>query len=96
MDPGGQNAQNEGLCIPCARELKIRPVTDMIEKMGLSDEDLEAVVLPGEKLEAPELLIQRLPSREEYSSSAMLHRYCNNIFVRIGNPFPCCTIPGWM
>ena len=35
--------KNEGLCLKCARELNIRPVTDMIEKMGLSDEDLEGL-----------------------------------------------------
>ncbi|MBQ3403958.1 MAG: ATP-dependent Clp protease ATP-binding subunit [Oscillospiraceae bacterium] len=32
---------NEGLCLKCARELKIKPVDDIIQKMGLSDEDLE-------------------------------------------------------
>ena len=42
LDPNGQG-QNEGLCLKCARELNIRPVTDMIEKMGLSDEDLEGL-----------------------------------------------------
>jgi len=35
--------RNEGLCLKCARELNIRPVTDMIEKMGLSDEELEGL-----------------------------------------------------
>ena len=59
-----------------------------IFQYGLSDEDLEAVVLPGEKLEAPELLIQRLPSREEYSSSAMLHRYCNKYLCPDWKPLP--------
>lgn len=34
---------SEGLCLQCARELGIKPVNDMIEKMGLSDEDLENV-----------------------------------------------------
>ena len=43
LDPNGQNSHNEGLCLKCARELNIRPVTDMIEKMGLSDEELEAL-----------------------------------------------------
>ena len=43
LDPNGQNSHNEGLCLKCARELNIRPVTDMIEKMGLSDEDLEGL-----------------------------------------------------
>ena len=31
----------EGLCLSCARELHIKPVDDIISKMGLSDEDLE-------------------------------------------------------
>lgn len=32
----------QGLCIVCAKELGIKPVNDIIEKMGLSEEDLEA------------------------------------------------------
>ena len=32
---------NDGLCLKCARELNIKPVEDIIRKMGLSDEDLE-------------------------------------------------------
>ena len=43
LDPNGQSSHNEGLCLKCARELNIRPVTDMIEKMGLSDEELEGL-----------------------------------------------------
>ncbi len=34
--------KNEGLCLKCARELHIKPVDDMIAKMGLSDEDLDS------------------------------------------------------
>ena len=30
-----------GLCIQCAREAKIKPVEDMVNKMGLSDEDID-------------------------------------------------------
>ena len=32
---------NEGLCLSCARELHIKPVDDIIAKMGLTDEDLD-------------------------------------------------------
>ena len=32
---------NEGLCIVCARELGIKPVDDMLKKMGMSEEDIE-------------------------------------------------------
>ena len=34
-------AINEGICLKCARELGIKPVNDIIEKMGLSDDDLD-------------------------------------------------------
>jgi len=33
--------QNEGLCFKCARELGIKPIDDMIQKMGMSEEDLD-------------------------------------------------------
>ncbi len=42
--------KNEGLCLKCARELHIKPVDDMIEKMGISDEDLDN--LSGEMMNA--------------------------------------------
>ncbi|MDD6200551.1 MAG: ATP-dependent Clp protease ATP-binding subunit [Firmicutes bacterium] len=42
--------KNEGLCLKCARELHIKPVDDVIEKMGISDEDLEA--LSGDMMSA--------------------------------------------
>ncbi|MBP3319091.1 MAG: ATP-dependent Clp protease ATP-binding subunit, partial [Ruminiclostridium sp.] len=43
LDTPGQPGTNEGLCLKCAREMNIRPVTDMLDKMGLSDEDLEGL-----------------------------------------------------
>ena len=36
-------SQNEGLCLSCAREMHIKPVDDIISKMGLTDEDLESL-----------------------------------------------------
>ena len=35
--------KNEGLCLKCARELHIKPVDDVINKMGISDEDLDNI-----------------------------------------------------
>ncbi len=37
----GEKVTPEGLCIKCARELNIGSINQMIEKMGISDEDLE-------------------------------------------------------
>ena len=49
MDPNGGNVQNEGYCIFCAKELGIKPVMDMIEKMGIDEEQLEMM---SEEMEA--------------------------------------------
>ena len=45
----GQSS-NEGICLKCARELNIKPVEDIIKRMGLTDEDLES--LTDEMMEA--------------------------------------------
>ena len=37
----GGTSKNEGLCLKCARELGIKPIDDIIKRMGISDEDLE-------------------------------------------------------
>ena len=34
-------SKQEGLCLKCARELGIKPVDDLIQKMGLNEEDIE-------------------------------------------------------
>ena len=39
----GLNGQDpQGLCLVCAKELGIKPVNDIMEKMGITDEELEA------------------------------------------------------
>ena len=42
--------KNEGLCLKCAKELGIKPVDDMMQKLGITDEDLEN--LTGEMMGA--------------------------------------------
>ena len=39
----GDESVNEGLCIQCAKELGIKPVSDLVDKMGLSDDELESM-----------------------------------------------------
>lgn len=39
---GGQT-KNEGLCLKCAREMHIKPIDDVINKMGISDEELDSL-----------------------------------------------------
>ena len=45
----GQSNQ-EGLCLKCARELHIKPIDDIISKMGINDEELDG--LSSEMMEA--------------------------------------------
>ena len=39
----GDKPVNEGLCIKCAKEMNIKPVTDLLDKMGITDEQLDAM-----------------------------------------------------
>ncbi len=41
VENGGST--NEGLCLKCAKDLNIKPVEDIIRKMGLTDEDLDSL-----------------------------------------------------
>ena len=39
---GGETI-NEGLCLKCARELGIKPVNDLMDQMGVTEEDIDNV-----------------------------------------------------
>lgn len=39
----GEESKQEGICLKCAKELGIKPVNDIIEKMGLSEDDIESM-----------------------------------------------------
>ncbi len=39
----GTESKNEGLCLKCAKELHIKPIDEMFDKMGISDDDLDAI-----------------------------------------------------
>lgn len=40
-DAMNPNAEPNGLCLVCAKELGIKPIDDMLRKMNISDEDIE-------------------------------------------------------
>ena len=37
------SSEPQGYCLSCAKDLGIKPVTDMMEKMGISEEDIDNV-----------------------------------------------------
>ncbi len=49
MEPNGE-VKNEGYCIICAKDLGLKPVTDMIEKMGIDEETLDAMSAEMEEM----------------------------------------------
>ena len=55
--------KNEGLCLKCARELHIKPVDDVIEKMGITDDELDS--LSGDMMNALSGAEELLPSDDE-------------------------------
>ena len=89
---------NEGYCLKCARELGIKPVDDMISRMGLSDEDLDN--LNGEMLDTMnglEGLISGAQNRDdepeededdENASQTATFPFLNKLFGNAGNNNP--------
>ena len=39
----GDKSTSEGLCLKCARELGIKPIDDFMQKMGITDEELDSM-----------------------------------------------------
>ena len=46
----GEKTVNEGICIKCAKDLGIKPVNDIIENMGISEEDLDRMEMEAEDM----------------------------------------------
>ena len=59
----GGETKNEGLCLKCAKELVIKPVDDMMKKMGISDDDLDSI--SGEMMSAFGGMESLSPSEDE-------------------------------
>ncbi len=76
-------SKNEGLCLKCAKELNIKPVEDLMQKMGISEEDLDS--LSGEMLEAlggeDALTVpEEEPEGDEDSSQTATFPFLNKLF----------------
>ena len=74
-----QDEATKGYCLTCAKELGIKPVEDLINKMGISDDDLENVQdqmdsllgLCGQLQEKPELLAEKGIEEHTWSQEAL-------------------------
>ena len=86
------NTVNEGLCLKCARKLGIKPVDDLMQRMGITDDDLEN--LSGEMSDALGGLgmiasQQEQPDSdeddEEQESQTATFPFLNKLFGNAGN-----------
>ena len=68
------SSNTQGLCLTCAKELGIKPVTDLMDKMGIDDEQLEAMQEQFGGLMNPEELGEAFggaANREEEDNDAL-------------------------
>ena len=77
-------SENEGLCLKCARELGIKPVDEMMQRMGISDDDLENMnsELSG-AFEGMEMMNPQEPeqdSDDEQESQTATFPFLNKLF----------------
>ncbi len=77
---------NEGLCLKCAKELNIKPVEDLMQNMGITDDDIE-----GLSAEMTEALsgIEDIPPADDTSDEngkTATFPFLNKLFG--GNPNP--------
>ena len=49
------SGESQGLCLVCAKELGIKPVTDLLDKMGINEEQLEAMASEFNELGFPNM-----------------------------------------
>lgn len=43
LSPTGDIKESRGLCLVCAKQLGIKPVNDLLDKMGITDDQMEAM-----------------------------------------------------
>ncbi len=84
-------SKNDGLCLKCARSLGIKPIDDMMKRMGMSEEDVENlteemmnVVNSGEIKEAKKTQTDKETSVEDEGKTATFP-FLNRLF---GNNAP--------
>ena len=93
---GGQT-KNEGLCLKCARELHRTPVDDVINKMGLSDDELDG--LTNEMMEALGnadglMDIENSDADTDDEGKTATFPFLNRLFGGMGGQRPEASAPG--
>jgi len=79
---------NEGLCLKCAKELNIKPVEDLMQNMGITDDDIEG--LSSEMTEALNSLEEIPPADDttDEGGKTATFPFLNKLFGGNPNPVP--------
>ncbi len=83
--------KNEGLCLKCARELGIKPVDDMMQKLGITDEDLENMTSEMMSAVSGDEELQESPEPEESEEDegrTATFPYLSRLFGNADRPRP--------
>ena len=82
-------SKNEGLCLKCASELGIKPVDDIIQRMGISKDDLDSITSEMMSAfggpEALEALQQGEDASEEDEGKTATFPFLNRLFNSAAN-----------
>ena len=86
----GDKTINEGLCLKCAKSLGLPQVNDMMQRMGITDEDLDN--LNNEMMQAMDSIdnVEDLPGGEddEEAGKTATFPFLNRLFNNGGEPAP--------
>ncbi len=84
------SGESQGLCLVCAKELGIKPVTDLLDKMGINEEQLEAMSSEFSELGFPAMSGEEDGAGEgedgfEPGGAVPFPSFLQNIFPGMGN-----------
>ena len=86
----GDKTVNEGLCLKCAKSLGLPQVNEMMQRMGITDEDLDN--LNNEMMQAMDSIenVEDLPGGEddEEAGKTATFPFLNRLFNNGGEPAP--------
>lgn len=86
---------NEGLCLKCAKELNIKQIDDIMQKMGISEEDLDGI--STEMLDAfggaESLELTEDNENEENAGNTATFPFLNKLFGGEGDNTPANSLP---
>ncbi len=84
----GEKTINEGYCLTCAKEMNLKPVTDMLDKFGVDDDDLEQMESQMSEMMGGDL-VDADDGDENFSpGGAPAFPFLQNLFGQIGGPAP--------